>query len=303
MLPISNESAADMRERIQHLKAIERTRYQLPRYVSELTTYAHGDAAVDCRLQRVLGHREKTLRLLYNCRGGAAVMGSTSFIFDRYLSQVVPKFVLGQACMPYRVYVIGIASLFIASKSLLPASESYPIIERILRRNEDASDIILRAERDILTKLNWDIIYPSPIAIVEELLTLLPGTCDHEEHELSLQAFKPSVLDNASYLTRLAAIHYDFVSTFPPSTIALAALKLALESPYLPTKDIALFNRVSPASHFTLMFNQLHLGLSFEDQDVRQCYEWLIIVLEELVQVKRSPSPTKVLDVHNKEVL
>ena len=181
MLPISNESAADMRERIRQLKAIERSRYQLPHYVDELTTYAHDDDAVDCRLQHFLHHREETLRRLYNHRRfGAAVMGTASFIFDRYLSQVVPKYVLGQVEMPFRVDVICAASLIIASKSLMSAP--------ILRRNEYASNVI-KAERDILTKLNWDIIYPSPISVVEDLLTLLHGKCGYEESDASL---KPS---------------------------------------------------------------------------------------------------------------
>mmetsp|Transcript_1579 Transcript_1579/g.3448 ORF Transcript_1579/g.3448 Transcript_1579/m.3448 type:complete len:401 (+) Transcript_1579:202-1404(+) len=295
----------EMRERFQRLKRCEKIKNLCPDYAQDCFTcsvrYGSDEqVTLDSRLKRVLAIREKILRLLYdtadrNCID-AAVTSSAAFIFDRYLSRFVPNYVRGSADLPHLFGIIGSASLFIAAKSQL-ARRDLDFVERFLHKNP-YSQQILNVELKILVDLDWNIAYTSPISIVHDLLELLPRPCGDQEYDEALETFKHSVLHEVSHLTKLAAVTYGFVTKFPPSAIALAALNVSLEH-QCSSMDMTIFNLTTPVAHFATMLEQHELGLSFGDEDVKQCHVEMIRHLESgpKCPIPRCLSPVNAADV------
>ena len=165
----------DIRKHFQWLKQSKRTKYQCPDYAKDsltsLSNYSPDEqAALDLRLNRVLVIHEKNLRVLYalaDCHCiDTAVMSTAAFIFDRYLSRFIPNYVRGLVDVPLPFGMIGVASLFIASKSQL-ARRDLAFIEKFLRGNPHSKEI-LNVELKILVELDWNIVYTSPISIIHD---------------------------------------------------------------------------------------------------------------------------------------
>lgn len=311
--PTIDPSIEDMRERLQQLRRVERTKYQCADYIGD--SYRSLNNILDdkmasnmiIRLREVRVTREQTLRKLYSWVGDLrnaadedirvdvdeAVLSTAAFIFDRYLSTFVPGYVAGEAGAPSQASVIGVASLFIAAKSQMPWFE-FSRIEMFFGDYDGYARAIFakNVELEILKAVNWDVVYPSPISIIRDLLTFLPGP---------LEKYKTDVLDLATFLMRLTTVTYGFITKFSPSTIALATLEIIFKNQCASLPRIALCDLVDATVHLSTMFKTYGMDLSFDNADVKQCREELILVLKKelhhgtIVATKRScPSPDKV---------
>ena len=158
---------------------------------------------------------------------------------------------------------------------------------------------IVEIDFEIVVELNWSNSYHFLISIIREFITLRPFPRSYQDYDKALEIFKNSILDEASHLTKLAAVTYGFVAKFPPSTIALAALLVTLENQCSST-NIAIFNLIRPIAHFTFMFEHHELGLSFGDKDVKQCRKEMLHLLKSCpgrdIRAKSRPSPTNVTE-------
>ena len=276
MMPTPSDSVLNMHERFEQLKRIERAKYICPDYamdsIAGWSNHTHDDrAALVLRLKRVLSIREQALHGLYdlanNLRVDRAIMSASAFIFDRYLSTIIPNYVKGQADLPYMFDVIGVASLAIAAKSQLANYELAPI-EEFLRFSPFRKDII-HVELEILVELNWNITYPSPNLIIRDLLALLPCQYGQQESVDALEAFKESILNETAYLPWTSAATYGCATKpnkFPLTTIALAPLMIAFEKQYLvPNKSS---NLVCPVAQFNNLVKACQLlDLSSGDEE------------------------------------
>ena len=287
--PTTDPSIEDMRERLQQLKRVERTKYQCPDYIGD--SYRVFENAE--RLEYILNSREQTLRKLFNWvdkfrldppryitdEGGQrykldideAVVSITAFIFDRYLSAFVGE----GGVPPFRLDLIGDASLFIAVKSQMSFEETF-CIERIMGRYSRRV-YAMGIDLKILKELNWDVVYPSPIAIIRDLLSLLHCPSGSQQFEGSLEIHKTDVLKEAAYMTKLATIAYGFTTNFSPSTIALATLSVVFEKNRCLSKSIALCcNLIDPVFHMANLFKTYGMDLSFDNDDVKECDEKML---------------------------
>ena len=151
--------------------------------------------------------------------------------------------------VPQKFDVIGVAALLIATKLHMARRDLAPI-ETFLSDNPFRRDVI-GAEQMILVKLNWNIFYPSPISIVHDLLTMLPSPCGYQWYDNALEAFKYSIIGEATYLTRLAAVTYGYTAKFSPSTIAIAVMTIALENQATSRDSMLVHHHDSPVIYFT----------------------------------------------------
>ena len=276
------ESVDDMVRRFQRLKGIEHTKYRCNAYgddaiVCSPTLQPDEKAVLLLRSDRVLLKREVLLLEVYALADhlgiDRAVTGNASFLFDRYLSTFIPSYVTGTANLPHRFDAIGIASLFITAKFHMTRAE-LGRIDNFVRDNR-YSEGIFQAELDILVKLHWDIIYPSPISIMDDLLTLLPRPKSYQEY-IGLKSFKKSVLNIVTPLLKLASVKYGYVTNFPPSTIALAALTIAMEKQQSPSREVG--SRRLSIFHLIQFITNVEsvLDCSCDDPDVKKCRDWMM---------------------------
>ena len=273
---------ADLHERFQWLKQHERTKYLCPDYyvVSSTSSVRDGDLVEtmhwEDRLMNVMTYREKTICVLYDRADTLGiqrdVMSTAVFIFDRYLSTFVPDYVCGKVQL-FKNPLLGIASLFIAAKSLMSCEEIQPLVEYFGRysRGVFADD----TETKILMTLGWNIMYTSPISIVEDLLSLLPlhpnpnQQYRYQGYAYAVEAFKDDMLLVADYLTKLTSLRYGFNVNFPPSTIALAMLQIAFRE--CSFRHLPICKLIRPLQLLAAMFEQSDMSFSFADEDVKQC--------------------------------
>lgn len=243
MITASSDSIADVRDRLRRLKDVELDKYT----VSSLSI---NGASASRRLQSILAARDEVLRAICDVnitgdRGAdnAAAVSHAAFIFDKYMSSWIASEAID---LPYRIDRIGAASVFIAAKSRSTRRRVWQLTERYAERNP-ALHKVFDAELDILAKLEWNTNYQGPIEIVQDVLgLLLPRSTGYQEHDDALVAFKEDVLDDATHLSKLAAVTYGFVTKYPPSTITLAVLMIVLENKRPPSSGNPL-RRYCPA--------------------------------------------------------
>lgn len=301
----SKESVLDMKERFQRLKQVEKTKYQCVDYANESmkgwSNYTPDEqASLALRLEHALISRKQVLRALYTTNVDESITSTAAFIFDRYLSKFAPDYIRGLVDAPHRFEIIGLASFVIAAKSQLGGRDLVPL-ERFLRGGRRFTRKIFEVELKILTALNWDVIYPSPISIIRELIELLSSPCGYQDFDAALDSFKGSILDEAAHITKLATVAYGFVAKFPPTTLALAALSIALENQRF-SRNIAIFNLIRPMAHLAIAFERHELDLCFGGDDVTQCHAEMLNLLKSIpgrdADTKRQcHSPTKVTNV------
>ena len=188
MMSTLDGSIRDLREHLQWIKENERTKYQCPDYATAVhPSNCTPDEIIDCdlRLKRVLEFRQQTLLQLHDLGDkigiDRAVMSTAAFIFDRYLSTFTPIFIRGEGGLPCRGNLIGVASLFIAAKSLMTRADFLLIKKSFRDYLREVFDE--QVELKILEGLNWDIVYCSPISIIYDLITLLPRPCGYQEYD------------------------------------------------------------------------------------------------------------------------
>ena len=252
-----SNSVADLRERFQRLKEFE-MKYQCLDYTIAASASRH-------RVEAVLEWRHKTLVQLYrlirrHCID-QAVMSTAAFIFDRYLSTIMPAFIHGEEKAPFRSDLIGVASFFIAAKSLMSSHHIHRLEE--IFRGYSREVFAEGVEWKILKALNWDVVYHPPSSIVSDILALLPHPRGYQYYDLSFEAYLGGIWSKASHLTKLASVIYGFIVDFSPSTIALAALAIAIERQ--PTYvNTAGFILVSPIEYFKTSIEQQMMVCSAE---------------------------------------
>ena len=277
----------DMQERFQWLKQNERTRYMCPDYTNPLQYTSSTDGDWQERLQGILDDRNKMITWLHNCANElgipSRVMSTAVYIFDRYLSTFVPAYVKRElAFPPHHTEVIALASLFIAVKSMMmnlimvddmPYS---PIGDIIYNFSHSQYKSLTRqvssdhAETTILMALDWNIVYVPPNTIIEDLLSILPRPCEYDEgHDDAFSTFVYSIYQEARKLTRWSEVMDTFIK-YLPSTIALAALSIALED-YTDVTGVPIFLLVPPVKYVNLEINKRGIDLSFDDEDVVRC--------------------------------
>jgi len=317
----------DMQERFQWLKQNERTRYMCPDYTNPLqyTSSTDGDwqERLQC-LQGILDDRNKMITWLHNCANElgipSRVMSTAVYIFDRYLSTFVPAYVKRElAFPPHHTEVIALASLFIAVKSMLvnlikvndmPYSPIGDIIYNFSHsqyKSLTGQVSSEHAETTILMALDWNIVYVPPNAIVEDLLSVLPRPCEYDEgHDDAFSTFVYSIYQEARKLTRKSELIGDFIK-YPPSTIALAALSIALED-YTDVTGVPIFILVPPLEYVNHEINKRGIDLSFDDEDVLRCRKDMMqhffptkaINKDTSERVTGTDSPTTVAEVHKR---
>ena len=300
----------DMQERFQWLKQNEKTRYMCPDYTNPLQYTSSTDGDWQERLQGILDKRKKVLVWLYECGNElgipSRVMSTAVYIFDRYLSTFVTAYVKRElAFLEHHEHLIAIASLLIAVKSLFvyrhdikTVVESFGCFTKQLVKD--------KVEITILMALDWNIVYSPPIAIIEDLLSVLPRPCEYDEgHEEAFVRFHISVLHQASRLTRQAEWMGDFIIKYPPSTIALAALSISLDQP--DVTGIPIFILVPPCRWCEIEINKKGIYVSFDDEDVVLCrkdmhrfFPTKAINKDTAERVTGTNSPTTVAEVHKR---
>ena len=269
-------------ERFQWLKQHESTKYVCPDYAAP-SSYITDDlvelARWERRLENAMIYRENTIRQLYECTSSnlrvpipADVMSTAVFIFDRCLSSFMPQCVRNEMDPPYswKAGLLGIASLFIAAKSLMSYEEIQPLVECFgsYSRGVFADD----TETKILMAFQWNIVYTSPILIVKDLLSLLPSQwhpCNQQQYTCALRVLKDDILKVADYLTKLTSLRYGFNVNFPPSTIALAMLQIAFRE--CSSRHLPICKLIHPLQLLAAIFEQSDMSFSFADEDVKQC--------------------------------
>lgn len=274
-----------MQERFQWLKQNEKTRYMCPDYTDPLQYTSSTDGDWQERLKGILDDRNKMITWLHNCADSFGipnrVMSTAVYIFDRYLSTFVPAYVKRElAFPPHHTEVIALASLFIAVKSMLinlimVNDRPYSPMGDILRQFRKYYGSLTRqvssehAETTILMALDWNIVYVPPNTIVEDLLSVLPRPCEYDEgHDDAFSTFVYSIYQEARELTRKSELMGDFIK-YPPATIALAALSIALS--YTDVTGVPIFILVPPVKYVNLEINKRGINLSFYDEDVVRC--------------------------------
>ena len=310
-------STTDLQERIQWLMQHERARYTCPDYAAASNYTACGEGAPDWRerLKNITKIRQQSLLELYHNAGIPTTFLSTAtFIFDRYLSTFIPQYIRGECTFPFegKCNIIALASFFIAAKSLTASWErKMPDVVRQFKYSQEvfAKDV----ESTILEALDWNIVYMPPISIIQDLLAILSQPCGYQEHDKAFSAFKDSIVQEAKRITKDTTVHYGFNVKYPPSTIALAALSIALE--FQPSsKAIPVFGLVSPTIYITLEMQKSGIDLSFDEADVVKCRQDMLQLIfsrkaklpndkdTSVSAVKRplADSPTTVAEVHKR---
>jgi len=272
----------DMQERFQWLKQNERTRYMCPDYTNPLQYTSSTDGDWQERLQGILDERKHNISWLHKCAGElglhSTVFSTAVSIFDRYLSTFVPAYVMRElAFLEYDLQTIALASLFLAVKSMManvtkvnemPYSPIGDVIRKFGKYYGSLTRQVFKdkVETTILMALDWNIVHTPPIAIVYDFLCILPPPCEYDEgREEELLRYQFSVMSYADKLTRWSELMSGFTIKYPPSTIALASLSIALQdqlgiegiSIYLACGDIELMKR--------------GIDFSFDDEDVLRC--------------------------------
>jgi len=273
----------DMQERFQWLKQNERTRYMCPDYTNPLQYISSTDGDWQERLQGILNERKYNVTWLHKCAGvldiDSTVFSTAVNIFDRYLSTFVPAYVKRElAFLEYDLQAIALASLFLAVKSMMavnvievnemPHSPIGDIIRQFRKYYGSLTRQVFKdkVETAILMALDWNIVHTPPSSIVYDLLCILPPPCEYDEgHQEAFVRYQNSVMHNADKLTRRSEWRGGFIIKYPPSTIALASLSIALQnqlgiegiSIYLACSDIELMKR--------------GIDFSFHDEDVLRC--------------------------------
>ena len=311
----TSTTTTDLQERIQWLMQHERARYTCPDYAAASNYTACGEGAPGWRerLEHIKKIRQQSLLELYNAGIPTTILSTATFIFDRYLSTFIPQYIRGECTFPFdgKCNLIALASFFIAAKSLA-ASCDMPNVVRQFKYSQDvfAKDV----ESTILEALDWNIVYMPPISIIQDLLTILSQPCGYQEHDKAFSAFKDSIVQEAKRITKVTTMYYGFNVKYPPSTIALAALSIALE--FQPSsKAIPVFGLVSPTIYITLEMQKNGIDLSFDEADVVKCRQDMLQLIfsrkgkklpndkdTSVSAMKRTlaDSPTTVAEVHKR---
>ena len=314
----------DMQERFQWLKQNERTRYMCPDYTNQLQYTSSTDGDWQERLQGILDKRNKVLIWIYECGNElgvpSRVMSTAVYIFDRYLSTFVPAYVKRElAFLEYDLQTIALASFFLAVKLMMavnvievnemPHSPIGNIIRQFRKYYGSLTRQVFKdkVETAILMALNWNIVYVPPIAIVQDLLSILPRPCEYDEgHDYAFSTFVCSIYQEARKLTRWSEVMDTFIK-YLPSTVALAALSITLED-YTDVTGVPIFILVPPIEYVNLEIMKRGLDLSFDDEDVLRCRNDMMHHFfptkasnkDTSERVTGTDSPTTVAEVHKR---
>ena len=130
----------------------------------------------------------------------------------------------------------------------------------------------IETEMDILKALDWNVLVPTPLSIVQDLMILLPPSMRQTKAE-------EEVLATAGYITELAVSDYDFAIK-KPSSIALAAMTIALEEQQkcVPKEEASQeVISVDPISHFKVVVGVYlgETGMDCASPEVQWCRERL----------------------------
>ena len=258
-----------------------------PDYTNPLQYTSSTDGDWQERLQGILDERKHNVSWLHNCTGqlgiDSTVFSTAVYIFDRYLSTFVPAYVKRElAFLEYDLQTIALASLFLAVKSMMavsvikvnemPHSPIGDIIRQFRKYYGSLTRQVFKdkVETAILMALDWNIVYVPPSSIVYDLLSILPQPCEYDEgHEEAFVRYQNSV-NYADKLTRRSEWMSGFTIKYPPSTIALAALSIALED-YTDVTGIPIFILVPPCRWCEIEINKRGIDISFDDEDVVRC--------------------------------
>ena len=154
-------------------------------------------------------------------------------------------------------------------------------------------------ETKVLKALKWQIVYTSPMSIIQDLLTLLPQYHNYG-YAGALDAFKHSVLKESSHLIKLTVVNYGFNIRYPPLNVALAVLMLSIE--LCSSVHQPLCKLIRPMAYLSYAFEKFGLGcLSFGDEEVVKCRNDIIYILkqgESSYKKRDTNSPTTVAEMH-----
>jgi hypothetical protein len=187
-------------------------------------------------------------------------------MIDRCLSNWIPQITKG-ASLPYELDVYCMTAFFIAIKTQVGNNvRSVPPIETFLPQY--SKELLQNAEIDILYELNWHVMYPTPLSIVRDLLSLLPL---HWEFDPNKDAFANYLMDvylEVRNMAELATLSYS-CSMFSSTTVALATVMSAIQS----LNSVSLFQK-DPVQLFreAVVTHLGELGISCDAKEVHDCY-------------------------------
>ena len=295
-----------LQERFQWLKQHER-KYICCDYTAPSKYKDMEREDLEERLKCILKSRNQSLAELFGYAEKLgihnSVMSTAAFIFDKYLSTIVPKYIKRDCYFDIDCTLISVASLLIAAKLLLGAWNTKLIVDSLGKYSrkvyeQDVDGMILKV-------VGWNIVYNPPISIIQDVLAVLPRPCEFEYHHQAFSMFETSILHEADRLTKLAALQYDFRISYGPVSIALAGLSIALENQ--PSTGIPIFALVTPITYVSLMIEKSGIDLSFDDEEAVQCRkDMLSHFFERKSSDTSSPkrdgadSPTAVVEMHKR---
>jgi hypothetical protein len=232
--------------------------------------------------ERIMFVREHNISSLYEMadryRIDREVISSAANIIDRCLCIWVPVIEQGVTSLPYELDVYCMVALWIAIKTQVghTAGAVFPSISMLLPSYP--KKLLKDAECDILYELKWNVLFPTPVSIVRELLPLLPCHWGFDTNDQAFSNYKRDVYREARYFTELTTLDYG-CSGFCPTTIALAAVMAAIQSINRFTKNEA-YHLNDPLSLFKeAVSNYLgDLGISCDQADVQQCSERIVFL-------------------------
>ena len=279
MIPF-NVPITDLQERFQSLQN-EKTKYICPDYAASSNYTHHGREDWEDRLKRVMKFRKETLLYFYDWTGSldlpSDVMSTAAYIFDKYLSTFLPQYIRGEIKRCDKHGLIGLSCFFIAIKSLLSWDEIDHIVNRFGKRSREV--FLADVETKVLKALKWQIVYTSPMSIIQDLITLLPQYHNYG-YAGALDSFKHSVLKESSQLIKLTVVNYGFNIRYPPQSIALAVLMLSFE--LCSSAHQPLCKLIRPMAYLSYAFEKFGLGcLSFGDEEVVKCRNDILYSLKQ----------------------
>ena len=299
-----------LQERFQWLKQHER-KYLCCDFTAQSNYKRMLSENCEERLKCILKERNQCLTKLFgyadNFGIDNSVISTAAYIFDKYLSTVVSKYIEKECSFGINYALISVASLLIAAKSLLRARDAKLIVDHLWKYSSKVYE--KNFDGMVLQAVRWNIVYTSPISIIQDILAVLPRPCEFDNHHQAFSMFQTSILQEADRLTRLTALQYDFRIKHTPVSIALATLSIALENQ--PSTGIPIFALVTPITYVSLMIEKSGIDLSFDNEEVVQCRNDMLCqfferkssdTAEDTSSPKRNgtDSPTTVAEVHKR---
>ncbi len=268
----SDTVLTELHERLKHIVRQERSNYGCHDYLYDTFSPITADQIVMAKHAQKIRKEIifKLIEIVDHLVINREVVHAAVSMIDRYLSLSPSNFLPREDGLP--IDLIGISALCIAIKFQVGvmARRHIPFIysSAPIYTTQDYHD----AEFAILNILKWNVNFPSPASIIQDLAAAIPAPPRLEGKFIAVEGYKDFIIDRASYFTLLALLEYDFVPR-RPSSIALAAIMVTIEI----EEDFRRINNTlnPPKESPFISIVELYFGdcISCLDDEVRWCFK------------------------------